>query len=227
MGVKEQERLEDHKRLFRFIEFDEPDERYWTAREVYVTELVNSPLEFGTTTIPEPMPDGEYPEELSDPPDFMKSGWTWFHEVDIAMHPYYGALVCGSVLAPSRELIAEELESEIATLKKARAALWRALDDSPNFDGARPPIGLFIVMMNADKRQFPFEWDMNDAWLCSIDQLHSIRGHMMTAMEMAAEEADPPFTDYGARFVAAVRSLGGRDGGYTSALEWLNTFGLI
>ncbi len=53
----------------------------------------DSDYRFGCLHFAEPMGDGNYPDYIAEPPDFMKSGWTYFHEIPMVLHPDKGALL--------------------------------------------------------------------------------------------------------------------------------------
>jgi hypothetical protein len=197
------------------------DDRCIQPGDFYARELINSSIEFATVTITEHLPDGEYPEFLVDPPEFMQSGWRWNEEIDVAMHPHYGALVCGTVSAYKGPLLAEELEAERERLELQRDKLVEALESHPAFPGQEievPPIGLFILMTNASERRWPQDWDHDRAWLCGEDQLYSLTGAMIAAMMRTVELHDGPVGDFGPRFIATMRMVGTH---YLSALERL------
>jgi hypothetical protein len=203
------------------------DDRYIQPSDVYARELVNSSIEFATVTITEHLPDGEYPEYLVDPPEFMRSGWRWNEEIDVAMHPHYGALICGTVSAYKGPLLVEELDEERERLDLQREKLVDALESYPAFPDQEfevPPIGLFILMVNADKRRWPQDWDHDEVWLCGVDELYSLTGAMIGAMMRSVELHEGPVGDFGPRFVATMRMVGTH---YQSALERLLMAGLL
>lgn len=53
----------------------------------------DSNYRFGCLHFAEPMGDGNYPDYIAEPPDFMKSGWTYHHEIPMVLHPEKGALL--------------------------------------------------------------------------------------------------------------------------------------
>lgn len=70
-----------------------PLDCYFELQSLLCAAYEGSDYRFGVLHFAEPMEDGEYPEHLVDPPDFLRSGWTWFHEIPMVLHPARGALL--------------------------------------------------------------------------------------------------------------------------------------
>ena len=210
------------------IEYDR-SYSYVLPQGLYARKLINSPVEFGTVLVAQSAPDGEYPEHLDDAPELMKRGWTYYYEVDIAMHPIYGAAICGYVGADDDASFREELLEQRQILRESREALKRALEDEADFDVDDLRIGLFIAAPKVDETMIPTYWSSREhAWICHGGQADSFCEHLMEAMKEASAEAERPFADYGPRFMATIQNLGDRPGGYyTSCLKWLMDLDVI
>ena len=84
-----------------------------------------SDYRFGELHFAEPMGDGDYPDCLEDPPEFLRSGWTHYHEISMVLHPAKGALLL-RMADPFDESDPESLTWAIAETHKELTTLqWK------------------------------------------------------------------------------------------------------
>lgn len=198
------------------IEFDDP-ETYYMPQEFFTKALINSPVEFGTLELSRPMGEGEYPEHLVDAPPELRTGWVERRQIDLAMHPQLGALVCGYVEGEESAEIKSGLEEELRRLKKDREQLLARFASSYEMQILPvPPVGIFVAAPNAAKGAISSQWEMGSAFICTDPRMDRLATHMMSAMLREGDEHEgEPFVDW-PRLMAVVE---GED--YTSALRWL------
>lgn len=213
--------LPDVHHLAPRIDFEGPGE-YLLPVELYVKELINSPIEFGTVTI-------AYEDDDQQPEPGIGQAF-WVEDVQVAMHPHHGLLVCGAFGTTESPNSREDFDQAVEQLEETRSLLRLALDESPNAPDVEVPIGLFLVAMCADEDDLPFAYERPDIGVCARDNLDTLCGRMITTMSLTDLDSEIPFADYGPRLVATVRSLpgpGGGQGAYTSALELMMSLQLI
>lgn len=195
----------------------EPD-TYNLPTEMFAKRLVNSPVEFGTVSL-----QVEADEEETDD----GAGRTmWGYDIDVAMHPHRGALVCSAVGAKAGAL-EDELEVIVDSVRRERDVLLEALADAHDLRDETPPLGAFVVLMNAEESDVPDRLAGDDVWFCPASRIDALAEEAVKAMDRFGEDAERPFYEYGPRFVATVRSLSPAHASYRSALEALALFGSI
>lgn len=125
-----------------------PFDNYFQLSSLLCATFRDSDYRFGELHFAEPMDDGEYPEHLVDPPEFMRSGWTRFHEIPMVLHPEKGALLLRMTTTmrdePREVLTAriEETHSELTNLE------WKIRDrlEKLGYWGGRPIVmGVGVV----------------------------------------------------------------------------------
>lgn len=192
------------------IELSDPD-GYYIPRELFAKRLINSPIEFGTLSIRQVDPDAE--TELN-----VEVGTTW--EIDIAMHPHRGALICGMAPAGPEGPTQEDIVRRIDQMLEARRILMDEVDEQ-SWEGFTPPsIGLFVVAPGADDEELPEDWKEGSVRVCTDEGAGAMCEQMLETMAAAEEDADIRQCQ---RFVAWVRSLEAA-AEYRSALELLLQF---
>ncbi len=67
-------------------------DRFHDLGDLFTAVYQGSDYRFGELHFAEPMGPDECPDHLIDPPDFMKGGWTWHHEIPTILHPEKGVL---------------------------------------------------------------------------------------------------------------------------------------
>lgn len=205
------------------IEFDDPG-GFATQRELYAKRLINGPFEYGTVAIRESLggkrveADGERTTENEDPQ--LDSGRV--HEVDVIMHPHGGVLVCGMVGGDGRQGVDAQLRKQLQTLEEQREVLSGAIEERMGADSEVPPIGLFVAVFGGAEPS-----PTSRAWLCADLDVQPFHAEVWAAMERHCDTEETSSPAGWPRVIAEVRSMGGIHGGYTTALEWLRTFGLV
>lgn len=188
-----------------WIEFDNPDE-YYTPQEFFTKSLINSPLEFGTLELSRSMGVQEGMERVLH----------W--EIDLAMHPQLGVLICGYVGGEGGAQFQERLDEELGYLREKKENLLAYFEG--NYEMERlpmPSVGLFIVAPHLKTRGKTLEWrERDEVFICAENRVDRVASHVMAAMSRYRDErCGEPFSDW-ARLMAVVE--GER---YTSALQWL------
>jgi hypothetical protein len=201
------------------IGFHEAD-NYYTPNEMYVKLLVNSPIAFGTVSAL--MADDD------DPTGKNAIGY----DIDVAIHPHHGALICGAVGARAGGALRGEVEAIIQHAREDRTALHDILAEEYALKNHAIPLGVFITLMEAEREDLPDDLDLAGVSICSASEIESMPAKMIAAMdwfsELSEESDDEPFFAYGARFLATVQSLSIPGSvSYSSALKWLLTYDCI
>lgn len=213
MSVEQQQQVDgsdsktEGERFVRsaWIEMRQP-KGYAIPRELYAKRLINSPIEFGTLSIR---------EEVDGNDSGLNVQVGQVHEIDIAMHPRRGALICGMASAMGDKTLEEAIVDQVEQLELARQVLVDSLDKQSWQGWKTPPVGLFVVAPNA--QQMPDGANQGRARVCPDDSTDAIVTSMLTAMDDLGAETDP---DQWQCFVALVRSLNVASD-YRSALELL------
>lgn len=88
------------------------------------TDYTIGVLHFG-----EPMGDDECPDALVDPPEWLKGGWTWFHEIPMVLHPNKGALLLRKISdSASPDEMATTIEETYSKLTNLEWKIRRRLE---------------------------------------------------------------------------------------------------
>lgn len=181
---------------------------YHTPRELFVKRLINSPMQFGTQSISAEVGGGDSPEGIRQ---------SRVHEIDVAVHPHRGAMVCGLVSGGADGDLERRLASVVERLEEGRRVLVEAADEYTWGGWSPPPVGLFVAAPDLDRDQMRKGWNEGKAWVCPDDDGRVVCAEMLEAMKATGAEA--AIEDW-QRMAAVVRSMGS----YTSALEWLLEF---
>ena len=195
------------------IDMENPDE-YFTPREMYAKALLNSPVEFSTINI-------SVPDERNQEPGVIS---TRCHEIDMAVHPQLGALVCGSVYPEGRrgEALREAIEDQVEILSEQRRLVGDMLEKDGRLYSDTPPIGIFITLQHSTKQDLPHEWDHQRATLAPEDDISPLHIHMQAAMSRIGELDGWHNRSCWPRLMAILREQH-----HVSALQWLMIYEAI
>lgn len=91
----------------------DPLDQFYQLPDLLCAAFYGSSYRFGELHFSEKMAEGEYPSYLVDPPDFMRGGWTRYHEISMVLHPEKGGLLLRMTEVPD-DAPDEALTREIA-----------------------------------------------------------------------------------------------------------------
>ena len=182
---------------------DEIDTLYDLGEFLYAvyreTDYTIGVLSFG-----EPMADGEYPDHLGDPPEFMKSGWTMYHEIPMVLHPEKGALLVRRV-APwlAKQGLAAAIEETYSELKNLTYKIRRRLDEVGGWQDQPFVMGAGVVttrMCPGDRRPL----SVPDVALIDRDGIRAFPQRIDGLFEHWGTECASPVESWGEALVEAV-----------------------
>jgi hypothetical protein len=166
----------------------------------------DSDYRFGDLHYAEPMGEGCFPDYIAEPPESMKSGWTYFHEIPMVLHPEKGALLLRTVWAGDDEppeTLTERIESDHSELT---ALEWKIRDrlESVGYWKNRPIVlGVGVVtssLVPDDLRP------ANVPAVAVIDRsaLPCFASHIDALFEHYKTPAAEPIDEWGARLVTDI-----------------------
>ncbi|MFU8804680.1 MAG: hypothetical protein ACNA8W_12775 [Bradymonadaceae bacterium] len=189
----------------------EIEDEYASPKERMARWLRRSDLDFGTLYFDQPMGKGNYPEVLVDPPSFMKDGWVWVDEIDLVIHPVWGALVLG--YCDRLEDFKEEIERVQALAEKLRIFI------------ANDPIwSAHPHVMDVAMIIFDDEWAALGGMEAQItiwqDQFDEIEGRLEKIFELHGRNLDPINPQHAMNFARRMRTMHGFMGGFSESESW-------
>ncbi len=185
-----------------------------------------SDYRFGCLHFAEPMGEGNYPDHLVNPPEFMQSGWTEFHEIPMVLHPQKGALLLTSVWytdeypqASLGELIEEE-HSQLTALE------WKIRDQLECVGYWANRAIVLGVGLVAGQRVPEDERPANvpDVAIIDRDKLPQLATHIDALFEHYTTPAARPVDEWGDRLVADLTADNSFLGCFVDEEQHINTY---
>lgn len=197
---------------------------YSLPSELYAKLLINSPISFGTVSV--------IVDDETDETGMRGLGY----DIDIAVHPHYGVLVCGAVFTRPGKMFQDLVKEELQVARETRAIMQDLFSEIHELDRHTVPVGIFLTLLAAERSDLPAGIDTDGVWFCTKSEFPDLPARMVAAMEKASalsaeavENGEDEFYEYGARVLASLPGLRPQSTGasYTSGLELLMNLGLI
>ncbi len=173
------------------------------------TDYISGVLHFA-----EPMGDDECPDHLIDPPDFMKGGWTWYHELSVVLHPEKGALLLRKTgtSGPS-EVLSARIEETYSTLTNLEWKIRRRLEQLGYWKNRPFTMGPGVVTTSACPPEAR-PASVPDAAIIDRDDIARLPEHIDRLFDHYATESAKPVSEWGHRLIEDLTDSPGFVGGF-------------
>jgi hypothetical protein len=174
--------------------------------DLFTAVYRGSDYRFGCLHFAEPMGDGNYPDYIAEPPDFMKSGWTLHHEIPMVLHPDKGALllsVAGLMHDEPPELLTAHIEEEHSRLVSQEWKIRNRLESIGYWKNRAIVIGVGVVTRHRVADELRPE-NVAQAALIDRDALPHFATHVDALFNHYTTPAAQPVEEWGQRLVADI-----------------------
>lgn len=166
----------------------------------------DSDYRFGCLHFAEPMGDGNYPEHLVDPPEFMRGGWTMNYEIPMVLHPRKGALLLTTPWLPDEapaEFHTVSLEDEHTKLVALEWKIRERLESLGYWKDRPIVMGVGLVTCKRVADEIRPEC-IPEVALIDREKLPTFATHVDALFEHYTRGAAKPIDEWGARLVADI-----------------------
>ena len=185
-----------------------------------------SDYRFGELHFAEPMGPDECPEHLIDPPDFMKGGWTKYHEIPTVLHPEKGVLFFRKAYLRDDDhpralgLSIQEVHKDLIQLEWKLRHRLEELDFWKN----RPIImGVGVVTQYRCHRRLRPK-SVDPAAIIDRDALPQFASHVDALFDHYTTPQAEPVSDWGQRLVRTVTTSQGHLGSFVGEESLIGTY---
>jgi hypothetical protein len=174
--------------------------------DLFTAVFQDSDYRFGCLHFAEPMGDGEYPDYIAEPPDFMKRGWTRYHEVPMVLHPNKGALLmypAGLSHDDQPEKLTENIEEEHSALVRLEWKIRNRLETVGYWKDRPIVMGAGVVTSHHVPDALRPD-HLPEVAIIDRDKLPTFVTHVDALFEHYTTDAARPVAEWGERLVADI-----------------------